>query len=52
MPGLKPDNNWVNYVIGASSDFGGVTGFLTASGTGGKSDGNGYGITLGVRVPM
>jgi len=29
-----------------------VTGFLTAAGTGGRSDGNGYGITLGVRIPM
>ena len=52
IPGIKPDDNWVSYIIGASADFGGVTGFLTAAGTGGRSDGNGYGITLGVRIPM
>ena len=52
VPGWKPDNNFVRYVVGASADFGRVTGFITGSGTGSKSDGNGYGITVGVRVPL
>jgi outer membrane lipase/esterase len=52
VPGLKPDNNFVRYVVGASADFGRVTGFITGSGTGSKSDGDGYGITVGVRVPL
>ena len=52
VPGFKPDDNFVRYVVGASADFGRVTGFITGSGTGGKSDGNGYGITVGVRVPI
>ena len=50
--GIKPDSNWVQYVIGASADFGRVTGFITGSGTSSKSDGNGYGVTIGVRVPI
>jgi hypothetical protein len=52
VPGFKPDNNWVRYVLGASADFGGVTGFITGAGTGGKSDGDYYGVTVGVRIPM
>jgi outer membrane lipase/esterase len=52
VPGVKPDSNWVNYVLGASADFGGVTGFIQGTGTGGKSDGNYYGVTIGVRVPL
>jgi outer membrane lipase/esterase len=52
IPGIKPDNNWVNYVVGASADFGRVTGFITGSGTSSKSDGNGYGVTVGIRVPI
>ncbi len=50
VPGLKPGNNFVRYVVGGSADFGRVTGFITGSGTGSKSDG--YGITVGVRVPL
>jgi outer membrane lipase/esterase len=52
VPGLKPDNNFVRYVVGASADFGRVTGFIAGSGTNSKSDGDGYGITVGVRVPL
>jgi outer membrane lipase/esterase len=52
VPGLKPDNNFVRYVVGASADFGRVTGFITGSGTSSKSDGDGYGLTVGVRVPL
>ena len=52
MPGFKPDDNWVLLRLGASADFGGVTGFITGAGTGGKSDGDYYGVTVGVRIPM
>ena len=52
VQGLKPDSNWINYVVGASADFGRVTGFITGSGTSSKSDGNGYAVTVGVRVPI
>ncbi|TMG95054.1 MAG: autotransporter domain-containing protein [Betaproteobacteria bacterium] len=52
IPGIKPDSNFVQYVVGASADFGRVTGFITGSGTSSKSDGNGYGVTIGVRVPI
>ncbi|MGE5087856.1 MAG: autotransporter outer membrane beta-barrel domain-containing protein [Candidatus Levyibacteriota bacterium] len=52
VPTLKPDSSYVEYVLGASADFGGVTGFLTASTTSGNDSGNGYAITLGLRVPM
>jgi outer membrane lipase/esterase len=52
VPGYKPDSNWLRYMIGASADFGGVTGFITGAGTSSKGDGNAYGITVGVRVPM
>ena len=52
IPGIQPDSNWINYVVGASADFGRVTGFITGSGTSSKSDGNGYAVTVGVRVPI
>src|SRR5438067_1007344 len=52
IPGIKPDRNFVQYVVGASADFGPVTGFITGSGTSSRSDGNGYGVTVGVRVPI
>jgi outer membrane lipase/esterase len=52
IPALKPDSNYVRYVAGASTDFGRVTGYLYGSATSGRSDGNGYGVTLGMRVPL
>ena len=52
VPGFKPDDNWLRYVLGASADFGGVTGFITGTGTGSKNDGNYYAVTVGVRIPM
>ena len=48
----KPDNNYVRYLVGAATDFGRVTGYLTASGTSSRSEGNGYTVTLGMRVPL
>jgi outer membrane lipase/esterase len=52
MPAFKPDNNWGLFNVGASTEFGKVTGFITGSATAGKGDGDYYGITLGIRVPL
>lgn len=52
VPTVKPDKNYVEYVLGASTDFGRVTGYLTGGATSGRSEGNGYTITVGVRVPL
>jgi outer membrane lipase/esterase len=52
IPTLTPDDNWVNYVIGVGTDFGRVTGYVTAAGTSGRGDGNGYAVTVGVRAPL
>ena len=52
MPTLKPDDNYVRYVVGISSDFGRVTGYLAGEGTSGRGEGNGYAVTVGVRVPL
>jgi len=52
MPVVKPDDNYVRYLIGGAMDFARVTGYVTAEGTSGRSDGNGYAITVGVRVPL
>ena len=49
---LRPDSSYVRYLLGASADFGPVTGYVIGSGTSGRSDGNGYGITVGVRIPL
>ncbi len=52
VPAYKPDNNWGLFVLGASSDFGGVTGYLMGTATAGKGDGDAYSVTLGIRVPL
>ena len=52
MPVIKPDDNYIRYVVGLASDFGRFTGYITGSGTSSRSDGNGYAVTLGVRVPL
>lgn len=48
----KPDNNYVLFNVGASADFGGVTGFLSGSGTAARGDGNYWAVTVGVRMPI
>lgn len=55
----KPDNNWALFNVGASMDFGQATtpgsrvsGYLMGTATAGKNDGDSYGITVGVRVPL
>ncbi|MGC1818291.1 MAG: autotransporter domain-containing protein [Casimicrobiaceae bacterium] len=52
MPVLAPDSSYMRYELGASSDFGHVTGYVTGSTTSGRSDGNGYTVTVGLRVPL
>ena len=52
VPTIKPDDSYASYVLGASTDFGDVTGYLFGSATSGRSDGNAYGVTVGVRVPL
>jgi hypothetical protein len=49
---VKPDDNWLRYTLGAATDFGRVTGYVSASGTSSRGDGNGYAVTVGLRVPM
>lgn len=48
----KPDDNYVRYLIGGAMDFSRVTGYITAEGTSGRDTGNGYAITVGVKVPL
>ena len=52
MPVIKPDNSYANFVLGLASDFGRVTGYVTAQGTSGRNDGNGYAVTVGVMLPL
>jgi outer membrane lipase/esterase len=52
MPVIKPDNSYANFVLGLASDFGKVTGYITAQGTSGRNDGNGYAVTVGLLVPL
>jgi outer membrane lipase/esterase len=49
---IKPDRDYVQYLVGASAEFGNVTGYVTGSGTSGRGDGDGYGVTVGVRIPF
>jgi len=55
----RPDSNWALFAFGASMDFGQTTtpgsrvsGYLMGTATAGKDDGESYGVTLGVRVPL
>ena len=52
IPTIKPDRDYVSYLLGASTEFGRVTGYITGSATSGRSDGNDYGVAIGVRVPL
>lgn len=52
VPVIRPDDNYVRYLLGASADFGRVTGYVVGSATSGRADGNDYGITVGVRLPL
>jgi outer membrane lipase/esterase len=52
IPLAKTDNNYALFNLGASADFGRVTGFVYGSATAGRSDGNYYAITVGIRAPL
>lgn len=52
IPAPKPDNSYALFNVGAATDFGGVTGFLSGSGTAARGDGNYYAITVGIRMPI
>ena len=52
IPTLEADGNYVEYLLGASTDFGRVTGYVAGSATSGRSEGNDYGVTVGLRVPL
>ena len=52
VPVIKPDNNYLQYLLGVSAEFGRVTGYVTGSATSGRSDGDGHGVTVGIRVPL
>ena len=38
--------------LGASTEFGSVTGFIAGSATAGRTDGNYWAVTVGVRMPL
>ncbi|MEP7180894.1 MAG: autotransporter domain-containing protein [Betaproteobacteria bacterium] len=52
LPAYNADNSWALFNLGATADFGKVTGYLTGSATAGKSDGDSYAVTVGIRVPL
>jgi len=52
VPGYRPDDNYVLFSGGVARDFGGVTGFVYGSGTASKGDGDYWGVTVGIRVPL
>ena len=55
----RPDDNWALFHVGAamnlgapSATFGQVTGYIMGTATAGKGDGESYGVTVGIRVPL
>jgi outer membrane lipase/esterase len=52
VPVAKPDNSYALFNLGASTEFGGVTGFLTGSGTAGRGEGNYWAVTVGLRMSL
>jgi outer membrane lipase/esterase len=48
----RPDDNYFLLNAGAAMDVGRVTTYLSGTASGGKSDGDYYAITLGVRIPL
>ena len=52
VPAAKPDNSYALFNAGASADLGGVTGYVTGSGTAGRGDGNYWAVTVGLRLPI
>jgi outer membrane lipase/esterase len=52
IPAAKPDNSYALFNVGAATDFGGVTGYISGSGTAARGDGNYWAITVGLRMPL
>ncbi len=52
VPSFQPTSNYALFNLGASTEFGKVTGFLTGSASAGKNDGENWAVTLGMRVPL
>ena len=52
VPAPKPDNSYALFNVGAAADFGGVTGYISGSGTAARGDGNYWAITVGLRMPL
>jgi outer membrane lipase/esterase len=52
VAGITPDDSFFRYLIGASADFGAVTGFITGAGTFNNNNGDSYAVTVGVRIPL
>ncbi len=48
----RPDSNYALFNLGASTEFGRVTGYISGAATADKSDGNYYAVTVGIRVPI
>lgn len=49
---LRPDRDYLQYQLGASADFDRWTAYVMGAATSGRSDGNAYSVTAGVRVPF
>ena len=52
VPVVKPDSSYALFNLGASTEFGGVTAYVTGTGTAGRSDGNYWAVTIGIRTPL
>ncbi len=52
VPAPKPDNSYALFNVGAAADFGGVTGYISGSGTAARGDGNYWAVTVGLRMPL
>jgi outer membrane lipase/esterase len=52
VPVAKPDNSYALFNLGASTELGSVTGFIAGSATAGRTDGNYWAITVGLRMPL
>jgi outer membrane lipase/esterase len=52
VPVSKPDENYALFDLGVSKDFGGVTGYIAGNASAGKSNGDFWAITVGIRAPL
>ncbi|MEO8974669.1 MAG: hypothetical protein ABI552_02750, partial [Casimicrobiaceae bacterium] len=48
----QPDKDYALFNLGASTDFGKVTGYVSGAATASKGDGNYWAVTVGIRVPL